>query len=55
MKLNSCSKSHADFINKPISDSRIFIDSAQVPFVYTAKYIGMAMNAKLRWNERVKS
>ena len=31
-----------------------FMDGVQIPYVNTAKYLGMILDAKLHWNEEVK-
>jgi hypothetical protein len=43
---------HTDFTNKKIKQP-IFINGTQVSYANTAKYLGMTLDAKLRWKEHI--
>jgi uncharacterized protein YeeX (DUF496 family) len=52
---NGESKSvHIDFTNNKIKQQYIFIKSTKVPYDNTVKYLGMTLDAKLRWKENIK-
>jgi predicted GIY-YIG superfamily endonuclease len=53
IKLNESKSVHIDFTNKKIGQP-IFINGTQVPYANTAKYLGMTLDAKLRWKEHIK-
>jgi hypothetical protein len=53
VRLNESRSIHIDFINKKIRQP-IFINSIQVPYANTAKYLGMTLDAKLRWKDHIK-
>lgn len=54
IKLNNTKSVHVNFTNKPTSNLPIYIDNLQIPYSNNAKYLGMTLDAKLRWNEHVK-
>jgi hypothetical protein len=54
IKLNESKSVHTDFTNKKITQQPIFINGTQVPYANTAKYLGMTLDAKLRWKEHIK-
>jgi hypothetical protein len=54
IKLNESKSVHIDFTNKKIKEQPIFIDGTKVPYANTAKYLGMTLDAKLRWKEHIK-
>lgn len=54
IKLNSAKSTHVDFTNKTLLRTPVYMDNVQVPYANTAKYLGITLDAKLRWNEHVK-
>jgi hypothetical protein len=44
---------YTDFTNKKIGQKPIFINGTQVPYAKRAKYLGMTLDAKLRWKEHI--
>jgi uncharacterized protein YpmS len=54
IKLNETKSVHFDFTNKLIKHKPIYINHHVVPYENTAKYLGMALDAKLRWKPHVK-
>jgi hypothetical protein len=54
IKLNESKLVHIDFTNKKIRQQPIFINDTKVPYDKTAKYLGMTLDAKLRWKEHIK-
>lgn len=54
IKLNETKSVHINFTNKIVNRIPIVINSKQVPYSNTAKYLGMTLDAKLRWKEHVK-
>jgi hypothetical protein len=54
IKLNKSKSVHIDFTNNKIRQQRIFINGTKVPYANTAKYLGMTLDAKLRWKEHIK-
>jgi predicted GIY-YIG superfamily endonuclease len=54
IKLNETKSVHIDFTNKCIEHKPIYINYHVVPYENTAKYLGMTLNAKLRWKPHVK-
>ena len=49
IKLNETKSVHIDFINKCIEHKPIYINHQVVPYENTAKYLGVTLDAKLRW------
>lgn len=54
IKLNEAKSAHVNFTNKKVNSIPIVINSKQVPYANTAKYLGMTLDTKLRWKEHVK-
>lgn len=52
--LNSSKSTHVYFTNRSINKNPIYIDATQVPIANSAKYLGMTLDAKLKWKEHVK-
>lgn len=54
IKLNETKSVHVDFTNKNINHQAVFINNIIIPYENTAKYLGMTLDAKLRWKAHVK-
>jgi hypothetical protein len=54
IKLNESKSVHIDFTNNKIKQKPIFNTGTKVPYANTAKYLGMTLDAKLRWKEHIK-
>lgn len=54
LKLNSIKSIHVNYTNKKIQHIPIIVDGIQVPYSNTAKYLGMNLDAKLRWKEHIQ-
>jgi hypothetical protein len=54
IKLNESKSVHIDFTNNKIKQQPFFINGTTVPYANTAKYLGMTLDAKLRWKVHVK-
>lgn len=54
IKLNESKLIHIDFTNKHCDYHPIYINGMQVPYANTAKYLGITLDAKLRWKSHVK-
>jgi hypothetical protein len=54
IKHNESKSVHIDFTNNKIRQQPIFINATKVPYASTAKYLGMILDAKLRWKEHIK-
>lgn len=54
IKLNESKSIHIDFTNKHCNYHPIYINGMQVPYANTAKYLGITLDAKLRWKSHVK-
>lgn len=54
IKLNETKTVHVNFTNKYVIWIPIVINSKQIPYANTAKYLGMTLDAKLKWKEHVK-
>ena len=52
--LNETKSIHVNFTNKKINNLPIFINSVQIPYANEAKYLGMTLDAKLKWKSHVK-
>jgi hypothetical protein len=53
IKLNESNSVNIDFTNNKIKQQPIFINGTKVLYVNTAKYLGMILDAKLRWKEHI--
>lgn len=54
IQLNESKSTHINFTNKTISYKPITIENTIVPYANTAKYLGMTLDAKLKWKEHIK-
>jgi hypothetical protein len=54
IKLNESKSVHIDFINNKIKQQPIFINGTEIPYANTAKYLGINLDVKLRWEEPIK-
>lgn len=54
VKLNECKSVHINFTNKKPQYHPVFINNKVIPYENTAKYLGMTLDAKLRWKAHVK-
>jgi hypothetical protein len=54
IKLNESKSVHINFTNKRTAQRPVFINGTQLPYANTAKYLGMTLDAKLRWKEHIK-
>lgn len=54
IKLNDSKSVHIDFTNKKIEHKPVYINHKIVPYENKAKYLGMTLDAKLRWKTHVK-
>ena len=54
IKLNEAKSTHVDFTNKKIIHIPVFINNIEIPYSNKAKYLGMTLDAKLRWKAHVK-
>ena len=54
IKLNNLKSIHVDFTNMQTDYKKVYIDGIEVPHSNSAKYLGMTLDAKLRWKEHVK-
>lgn len=54
IKLNETKSVHINFTNKKEEYHPIFINNKLIPYENTAKYLGMTLDAKLRWKAHVK-
>ena len=54
IKLNESKSIHINFTNKKITNLPVVINNQVVPYSNTAKYLGMNLDAKLKWKEHVK-
>ena len=54
IRLNEAKSVHVDFTNKRCQHIPITINDKVTPHSITAKYLGMMLDAKLRWKARVK-
>lgn len=51
--LNETKSSHINFTNLKICREPVFINGRQIPYANTTKYLGMTLDARLRWKEHV--
>lgn len=54
IKLNETKSTHINFTYKNVVSLQIYIDEHAIPITNTAKYLGMTLDVKLKWNEHVK-
>lgn len=54
IKLNETKSVHVNFTNRRINIIRIKIDSQDVPYSDSVKYLGMTLDARLNWKEHIK-
>lgn len=54
LALNEMKSVHVDFTYKKINRLPLFINNTRVPFANEAKYLGMTLDAKLKWKPHVK-
>lgn len=54
IKLNENKSTCINFTNLRVEHIPIMINSQKVPYANTAKYLGMTLDAKLRWKEHIK-
>lgn len=54
INLNSSKSSQVFFTNRNIDHYHIYVDDQPIPITNSAKYLGMTLDAKLRWKEHVK-
>jgi hypothetical protein len=54
IKVNESKSVYIDFTNNKIKQQPIFINGTKVPYATTAKYLGMTLDAKLRWKVHIK-
>lgn len=54
IRLNEVKSVHVNYTNRRINYLPIVINGKTVPFANKAKYLGMTLDAKLKWNEHVK-
>ena len=54
IKLNETKSVHVNFTNKTVPCLPIYVNEIQFPYANTAKYLGMTLDAKLRWKEHIK-
>lgn len=54
IKLNESKSIHIDFTNKKPNYHPVYINGQVIPYENTAKYLGMTLDAKLRWKAHVK-
>lgn len=54
IKLNESKSTHIDFTNRSPNYTPVYINGCIIPYENTAKYLGMTLDAKLRWKAHVK-
>lgn len=54
IKINESKSVHVDFTNKNIQHIPVNLNNAQIPYSNTAKYLGITLDAGLRWKVHVK-
>ena len=55
IKLNETKSVHVNFTNQKVNNwIPVVLNSQQIPHANTAKYLGMTLDAKLKWKEHVK-
>ena len=54
IKINNLKSIHVDFTNMQTDYKKVYLDNIEVPHSNSGKYLGMTLDAKLRWKEHVK-
>lgn len=54
IQINETKSVHVNFTNKKIQYIPVSINNMQIPYSNSAKYLGMTLDAKLRWKVHVK-
>jgi hypothetical protein len=54
IKLNETKSVHINFTNRRAEQIPIIVNNHMIPYANTAKYLGMNLDAKLRWKEHIK-
>lgn len=54
IKLNELKSTHTTFTYLKVDHLPIYINRQEIPHANTAKYLGMTLDAKLKWKEHVK-
>jgi hypothetical protein len=54
IKVNESKSIYIEFTNNKIKQQPILINGTKVPYAITAKYLGINLDAKLRWKEHIK-
>lgn len=52
--LNETKSVHVDFTNRKFTYVPVYLDKAIIPFANEAKYLGITLDAKIRWKAHVK-
>ena len=53
-QINESKTVHINFTNRRFEHIRVTINNQKAPYANTAKYLGMTLDAKLRWKAHVK-
>ena len=54
LRLNESKSQHINFTNRKETPIPVKINGKIIPFVNTAKYLGLTLDTKLRWKEHIK-
>lgn len=54
IRLNESKSVHVDFTNKKVEHIPVYINNQAILYANCAKYLGMTLDAKLRWKAHVK-
>ena len=54
IQLNESKSVHINFTNRSLEHIPVTINNQKVPYANIAKYLGMTLDAKLRWKAHVK-